>query len=414
MSARFAVAAAETVAAAALRRAALGEPAPVARPVDLSTVVDVLRGKLEFASGEEGREQRSNTSCGGPPPTPPAAAGGIDLTPLGGGDRERLSRDHRRARVGTRGAGRGTRSARNRPDPEKARGAHRCGNPLFDPQEDGIDFYESLEGMLTEVRNAVAVGPTSELRHPPTGNRDLPCSPTAAPARASGPTAARSSSAASTRARRRSSAAATSTPSGSPSTTPTTRTARSCRSPTCATASPRRSGGRRLHLRQLQVPRAQQPAARRRQAQAGDHAQEAARRVRRRLLQRREPRRARPDRPATTAWPTRSSTTCGPGHPQPRGDPGQRRRREPGADAADVTTARLIEAIVAAGGPRYDYRQVDPAPPTAATTVVSRTATSASSFLFRTDVRDLASSIAPAATPTTPTSPSPAPAARRS
>jgi magnesium chelatase subunit I len=57
VSARFAIAAAETVAAAALRRAALtGEPEAVARPVDLEAVPAVLRGKLEFESGEEGRE----------------------------------------------------------------------------------------------------------------------------------------------------------------------------------------------------------------------------------------------------------------------------------------------------------------------------------------------------------------------
>ncbi|MGH3570016.1 MAG: ATP-binding protein, partial [Pseudonocardia sp.] len=57
VSARFAVAAAETVAAAALRRAAItGEERPTARPVDLESVPVVLRGKLEFASGEEGRE----------------------------------------------------------------------------------------------------------------------------------------------------------------------------------------------------------------------------------------------------------------------------------------------------------------------------------------------------------------------
>ena len=56
--ARFAIAAAETVAASARHRGAvLGETDPVARVVDLSTVIDVLRGKLEFESGEEGREQ---------------------------------------------------------------------------------------------------------------------------------------------------------------------------------------------------------------------------------------------------------------------------------------------------------------------------------------------------------------------
>ncbi len=58
VSARFAIAAAETVAASARHRAALlGEQEPVARVVDLQTVIDVLRGKLEFESGEEGREQ---------------------------------------------------------------------------------------------------------------------------------------------------------------------------------------------------------------------------------------------------------------------------------------------------------------------------------------------------------------------
>ncbi|MDT9663731.1 ATP-binding protein [Rhodococcus qingshengii] len=57
VSARFAVAGAKTVSAAAVRRAAvLGEADPVARPVDLESVVEVLRGKVEFESGEEGRE----------------------------------------------------------------------------------------------------------------------------------------------------------------------------------------------------------------------------------------------------------------------------------------------------------------------------------------------------------------------
>ena len=59
VSARFAVAAAETVAAAALRRAALrGEPQAdaVARVGDTESVVSTLRGKVEFESGQEGRE----------------------------------------------------------------------------------------------------------------------------------------------------------------------------------------------------------------------------------------------------------------------------------------------------------------------------------------------------------------------
>ena len=85
VSARFAVAAAETVAAAALRRVAItGEELPVARPIDLESVPVVLRGKLEFASGEEGREdehlqhllRRSIAD------TARARLRGIDLDPL--------------------------------------------------------------------------------------------------------------------------------------------------------------------------------------------------------------------------------------------------------------------------------------------------------------------------------------------
>ncbi|TWH03210.1 magnesium chelatase subunit I [Nocardioides sp. J9] len=57
VSARFAIAGAETIAAAALRRATIhGEERAVARVVDLETAVDVLGGKIEFESGEEGRE----------------------------------------------------------------------------------------------------------------------------------------------------------------------------------------------------------------------------------------------------------------------------------------------------------------------------------------------------------------------
>ena len=56
VSARFAIAGAETVAASALHRAtSQGEDAAVARVVDLETAVDVLGGKIEFESGEEGR-----------------------------------------------------------------------------------------------------------------------------------------------------------------------------------------------------------------------------------------------------------------------------------------------------------------------------------------------------------------------
>ncbi len=56
VSARFAIAGAETIAASALHRAASEGDEPVARVVDLQTAVDVLGGKIEFESGEEGRE----------------------------------------------------------------------------------------------------------------------------------------------------------------------------------------------------------------------------------------------------------------------------------------------------------------------------------------------------------------------
>ena len=58
VSARFAIAGAETIAAAARHRATIrGEDEAVARVVDLESAVDVLGGKIEFESGEEGRER---------------------------------------------------------------------------------------------------------------------------------------------------------------------------------------------------------------------------------------------------------------------------------------------------------------------------------------------------------------------
>ncbi len=60
VSARFAIAAAESAAAAAVRRSALAaEPRdelPVARICDLPSIVSTLRGKVEFEVSEEGRE----------------------------------------------------------------------------------------------------------------------------------------------------------------------------------------------------------------------------------------------------------------------------------------------------------------------------------------------------------------------
>ena len=88
VSARFSIAAAETVAAAALRRAAVtGEDTAVARPVDLEAVPPVLRGKLEFESGEEGREAELLTHLlrRSISETARARLAGVDLTPLAEG-----------------------------------------------------------------------------------------------------------------------------------------------------------------------------------------------------------------------------------------------------------------------------------------------------------------------------------------
>ncbi len=94
VSARFAVAGAETVAAAALRRAALtGEDHAVARPVDLEAVPAVLRGKLEFESGydqssgnnterDEQGEVLTHLLRRAVADTARARLRGLDLTPL--------------------------------------------------------------------------------------------------------------------------------------------------------------------------------------------------------------------------------------------------------------------------------------------------------------------------------------------
>lgn len=57
VSARFAIAGAETIAAAARHRATICREEAVARLIDIHTAVEVLSGKIEFESGEEGREE---------------------------------------------------------------------------------------------------------------------------------------------------------------------------------------------------------------------------------------------------------------------------------------------------------------------------------------------------------------------
>ena len=85
VSARFAVAAAETVAAAALRRSALtGEAGPTARPIDLEAAIPVLRGKLEFVTGSQGREDEvlEHLLRRATADTARSRLRGVDLTPL--------------------------------------------------------------------------------------------------------------------------------------------------------------------------------------------------------------------------------------------------------------------------------------------------------------------------------------------
>jgi hypothetical protein len=43
---------------------------------------------------------------------------------------------------------------------DDAAGNVESGVSTFDPERDGLDFYESLEGMRVEVDQASAVGPT--------------------------------------------------------------------------------------------------------------------------------------------------------------------------------------------------------------------------------------------------------------
>jgi endonuclease/exonuclease/phosphatase family metal-dependent hydrolase len=53
--------------------------------------------------------------------------------------------------------------AKSRPFPQEQ-------DPTFDPEQDGIDFHESLEGMLTQINRATAVAPTSDFG----SNREIP------------------------------------------------------------------------------------------------------------------------------------------------------------------------------------------------------------------------------------------------
>jgi magnesium chelatase subunit I len=84
VSARFAIAAAECLSGAALRRSAITGDDPVARVGDLAVVVPTLRGKVEFEVSEEGREEEvlQHLARKAVAETYRRHLGGIDLGPL--------------------------------------------------------------------------------------------------------------------------------------------------------------------------------------------------------------------------------------------------------------------------------------------------------------------------------------------
>jgi magnesium chelatase subunit I len=84
VSARFAIAAAEALAGAALRRAAITGDEPVARIGDLTGVVPSLRGKVEFEVSEEGREEEvlQHLARKATAEVFRRHLGGVDLSPL--------------------------------------------------------------------------------------------------------------------------------------------------------------------------------------------------------------------------------------------------------------------------------------------------------------------------------------------
>ena len=137
VSARFAIAGAETIAAAAIHRAtAQGEDHAVARVVDLETAVDVLGGKIEFETGEEGRETevlthllRTATGRDGPRALPRRrlrAPGGRDRGRPDGHDGRAGHRPRLPGRAAGAGGVRAVRRGLRPPRRDERRPARRC------------------------------------------------------------------------------------------------------------------------------------------------------------------------------------------------------------------------------------------------------------------------------------------------
>ena len=229
------------------------------------------------------------------------------------------------------------------------------GDPLFDPREDGIDFYESLEGMLTEVRKAVVVGPTVSFGSGATANKEIPVladGGAGASVRAPrGPILVRGFDRSAPQEYRRGDfnpERITLNDAGDPDGTflPLADVRDRFAAPVRAVVD--YSFGNYKFLALNDPPLADgklKPEVTR---------QEAARRARDRRLQRREPRRPRSPGPLRPRrGPDRRQPALA-GHPQPRGDPGQRRRRQRGADGR----GRHVHAPAGGdqGGRRPDLR----------------------------------------------------------
>ena len=158
-----------------------------------------------------------------------------------------------------------------------------------------------------------------------------------------------------------------------------------------------RGGGRGLLVRQLQVRGHLRAGAHRPRAAARGHPGAARERARDRLDERREPQRADSRRRASSPGsPTSSSTTSA----RPTSWPSRRCRTTTARPTSgDHGRDRDVQAassrpIAAAGGPHYEYRQIDPVHDEDGGEPGGNIRVG---FLFRTD-RGLASSTAPAAT----------------
>ena len=296
-------------------------------------------------------------------------------------------------------------------DPTSNSGDIEQGDPLFDPQEDGIDFYESLEGMLTEVRNATVVGPTSDFG----SNREVPVladGGAGASVRADrGPILVRGFDSTAPQEFRRGDFNPeriilndVNGPSGAaflPAADVRDRFTAPVRSivdysfgnykflvvnrPGLADGNLKPETTRKKQRDELAV------ASYNVENLDGLDPQERYDRVADQIVGNLRA----PDILSLEEIQDNDGTASA------------------APTSADVTHRRLIEAIVAAGGPRYDYRQIDPAPPTpAANDGGEPNGNIRVSFLFRTDVRDLRFVDRPGGTATTPTEPVAGPGGR--